>query len=380
MQTGTDMNIHFDTGPLGTGSAFSAPCDVLIARDASDVPDVLAAMQAARDAGHWLAGMASYELGYSFSNKLRDLMPEGRRLPLLQFGVFDAPVASDGPAPEGTTPTISAPQPMWNFERYAAAMATLKDYIAAGDIYQANFTFPMTAKVAGATADLYHALKQRQPVGHGAYVDLGDDVLLSRSPELFFEINNSGMIRTRPMKGTMPRGASPQMDHANKNWLMSSPKNRAENLMIVDLLRNDVGRLAEIGSVKVPKLFSIETYETVHQMTSEVQAQLRDDVDLPELFAALFPCGSITGAPKIRAMQIIAELEEAPREAYCGGIGWMAPDGAMGFNVAIRTLLVGKNGDVRLNVGGGIVHDSTAEAEYEEALWKARFATLVPAT
>ena len=374
------MHIIFDNGPLEAGSAFAAPHAVLTAHEMDEVPAVLAAMEDARTQGHWLAGVAGYELGYEFSGKLRDLMPAGRRVPLLQFGVFDAPVACAGPDAQGTDPTLSAPVPAWDFARYAKAVAALKDYIAAGDIYQANFTFPMTARMTGAPQDLYLALKARQPVGYGAYVDLGDDVLLSRSPELFFEVDADGMIRTRPMKGTMPRGASPQMDHANKNWLMSSPKNRAENLMIVDLLRNDVGRLAEIGSVKVPKLFSIETYETVHQMTSEVQAQLRADITLPDLFAALFPCGSITGAPKIRAMQIIAELEDAPRDAYCGAIGWIAPDGPMGFNVAIRTLLVGKGGDVRLNVGGGIVHDSTAEAEYEEALWKARFATLAPQT
>jgi para-aminobenzoate synthetase component 1 len=374
------MDIIFDKGPLGAGTAFARPHDVLVAHEMDDVPAVLAAMEAARNAGHWLAGMASYELGYAFSGKLRDLMPDGRQLPLLQFGVFDAPVASDGPAAMCTAPTSTTPEPVWGFDRYAAAMATLKDYIAAGDVYQANFTFPMTAQMMGHPADLYAALKIRQPVGYGAYVDLGDDVLLSRSPELFFSVDETGLITTRPMKGTMPRGASPQMDHANKNWLMSSAKNRAENLMIVDLLRNDVGRLAEIGSVKVPKLFSIETYETVHQMTSEVQAQLRPNLTVTDLFTALFPCGSITGAPKIRAMQIIAELEDGPRDAYCGAIGWLSPNGSMEFNVAIRTLLVGQDGDVRLNVGGGIVHDSTAEAEYEEALWKARFATLVPAT
>jgi para-aminobenzoate synthetase component 1 len=275
---------------------------------------------------------------------------------------------------------LTAPVPDWGFDRYAKAMVTLKNYIAAGDIYQANFTFPMSAQMTGAAVDLYHALKLRQPVGYGAYVDLGDDVLLSRSPELFFKVDAAGVITTRPMKGTMPRGASAQQDDANKNWLLASEKNRAENLMIVDLLRNDVGRLAEIGSVKVPKLFSIETYETVHQMTSEVCAQLRPDLTVTDLFTALFPCGSITGAPKIRAMQIIAELENVPRDAYCGAIGWLSPDGPMGFNVAIRTMVVGRDGAVRLNVGGGIVYDSTAEAEYEEALWKARFATLVPQT
>ncbi len=374
------MHINFDNGPIEGGSAFAEPIDVLVANDLDDVSEVLVAMESARADGHWLAGVASYELGYAFSNKLRDLMPRDRRLPLMQFGVYGQPTSSNGPLSCETSPTLSSPKPVWDFDRYAAAMATLKDYIAAGDVYQANFTFPMDATMTGHPADLYAALKARQPVGFGAYVDLGDDVLLSRSPELFFKVDKAGLITTRPMKGTMPRGASPQLDHANKNWLMMSEKNRAENLMIVDLLRNDVGRLAEIGSVKVPKLFSIETYETVHQMTSEVQAQLRSDVTLPDLFAALFPCGSITGAPKIRAMQIIAELEAAPRDAYCGAIGWIAPHGPMAFNVAIRTLLVGKSGDVRLNVGGGIVHDSTAEAEYEEALWKARFAQLAPTT
>lgn len=373
------MDITFDKGPFGIGAAFACPHDVLTAHEADDVPAVLVAMEAARSSGYWLAGMASYELGYALSGKLCDLMPDGRRSPLMQFGVFDAPVASDGPACAGTTPAITAPQAVWGFDQYATALATLKDYIAAGDVYQANFTFPMTAQMTGHPADLYAALKTRQPVGYGAYVDLGDDVLLSRSPELFFSVDKLGLITTRPMKGTMPRGESQQVDLDNKNWLMNSSKNRAENLMIVDLLRNDVGRLAQIGSVKVPKLFSIETYETVHQMTSEVQAQLRPNLSVTDLFTALFPCGSITGAPKIRAMQIIAELEDAPRDVYCGAIGWLSPEGPMAFNVAIRTLLVAKDGGVRMNVGGGIVHDSTAEAEYEEALWKARFVTLVPA-
>ena len=373
------MDITFDKGPFGIGAAFACPHDVLTAHKVDDVPAVLVAMEAARSSGYWLAGMASYELGYALSGKLCDLMPDGRRSPLMQFGVFDAPVASDGPARAGTTPAITAPQAVWGFDRYATALATLKDYIAAGDVYQATFTFPMTAQMTGHPADLYAALKTRQPVGYGAYVDLGDDVLLSRSPELFFSVDKLGLITTRPMKGTMPRGESQQVDLDNKNWLMNSSKNRAENLMIVDLLRNDVGRLAQIGSVKVPKLFSIETYETVYQMTSEVQAQLRPNLSITDLFTALFPCGSITGAPKIRAMQIIAELEDAPRDVYCGAIGWLSPEGSMGFNVAIRTLLVAKDGGVRMNVGGGIVHDSTAEAEYEEALWKARFVTLAPA-
>jgi para-aminobenzoate synthetase component 1 len=177
------------------------------------------------------------------------------------------------------------------------------------------------------------------------------------------------------MKGTMPRGETALQDALNKAHLSGDVKNRAENLMIVDLLRNDLSRIAEIGSVRVPELFHVQTYATVHQMVSRVVGQLRAGTGLADVFAALYPCGSITGAPKVRAMEIIHALEDTPREAYCGTIGWAAPDGRAEFNVAIRTLM--RDGDTAvLNVGGGVVWDSTAESEYEEALWKARYATL----
>jgi para-aminobenzoate synthetase component 1 len=198
--------------------------------------------------------------------------------------------------------------------------------------------------------------------------------LLSRSPELFFRITQDGQIATRPMKGTMPRGTTPQHDASLRMHLACDPKIQAENLMIVDLLRNDISRLCKVGSVKVPELFAIETYATVHQMTSLVTGQLTAEPKVGDVFQALFPCGSITGAPKLRAMEIIRALEPSPRDAYCGAIGWFAPDGRADFNVAIRTLMV-QNGRAHLNVGGGVVWDSTAEAEYEEALWKARYAT-----
>ena len=199
--------------------------------------------------------------------------------------------------------------------------------------------------------------------------------MLSRSPELFFRTSADGVIETRPMKGTQPRSDDPAEDARRKAWLAQDEKNRAENLMIVDLLRNDVSRVAVPGSVKVPELFHVESYATVHQMTSLVRAQLAKGVGFAEIMTALFPCGSITGAPKVRAMEIIHELEHGPRDIYCGSIGWMAPDGRSEFNVAIRTLLV-DGADVTLNVGGGVVWDSTADSEYEEALWKARYARL----
>ena len=365
------MDIIFDKGPLDGGSAFARPHDVLVAHQMDEVPAVLAAMEAARSAGHWLAGMASYELGYMFSNKLRDLMPDGRRLPLLQFGVFDAPQACDGPTLMGTTPTITAPEPDWGFNRYAAAMVTLKEYIAAGDVYQANFTFPMTAQMTGHPADLYSALKIRQPVGHGAYVDLGDDVLLSRSPELFFEVNGSGQITTRPMKGTMLRGASPQMDHANKNWLMSSAKDRAENLMIVDLVRNDLGRVCVPGTITVPELMKIESYAAVFQMVSTVTGELATGRDAFDLLRASFPPGSMTGAPKLAAIELIEQLESVRRGVYAGALGYFDVRGGLDLSVVIRTIVC-KDGHAHLHVGGGIVADSSPEAEYLESLDKAK--------
>jgi para-aminobenzoate synthetase component 1 len=264
------------------------------------------------------------------------------------------------------TPVISRAE-------YASAFARVQDYITAGDVYQVNLTFPLSGETEAGAAALYAGLRRGQQVGHGCLVQAGDFAVLSRSPELFFAVDGAGAITARPMKGTAPRSAAPQEDARLAEELRLSEKNRAENLMIVDLLRNDLSRIAEIGTVKVPKLFEIETYATLHQMTSTVTAQLRP-VGLSEMMAALFPCGSITGAPKIRAMQVIREVEPFARGAYCGAIGWVAPTGAMEFSVAIRTALL-REGRITLNVGGGIVADSQVDAEWEEALCKAGFAS-----
>lgn len=371
--------VIFDEGPLAGGSLFARPLRVIRAGTPQEVPGALAAMEAARGDGLWLAGMASYELGYLYSSKLRDLLPEGRDVPLLEFGVFEGPepagdVLAQADALAGQA-GLSVPEPCVDEATYGAGFAQVKDYIAAGDIYQANLTFPMRAQMTGPALGLYGALRAAQPVPFGVYHDLGGVPILSRSPELFFRVRG-GVIETKPMKGTQPRGANAAEDAQARAFLRSDPKNRAENLMIVDLLRNDISRVAKVGSVHVPELFSVETYATVHQMVSLVRAELLPDVGLAEIFEALFPCGSITGAPKIRAMQILRELEPQPRGVYCGSLGWIAPGGDMEFNVAIRTLTLLGQADVRLNVGGGVVHDSTVDSEYEEALWKARFATL----
>jgi len=211
-------------------------------------------------------------------------------------------------------------------------------------------------------------------VYYGALIDLGGPVILSRSPELFFKVDGEGWIETHPMKGTAPRGETPDEDGAIIAAMLADEKTQAENRMIVDLLRNDISAISEVGTLSVPRLFEIETYPTVHQMVSHVRARLVDGTGLPEIFRALFPCGSVTGAPKMWAMRILAELEAGPRDVYCGAIGYCDPSGPMRFSVAIRTLTLFKDHRAVFNVGGGIVFDSKAEAEYEECLLKARFA------
>tara|TARA_R110002049_G_scaffold117332_4_gene270738 strand:- start:915 stop:2018 length:1104 start_codon:yes stop_codon:yes gene_type:complete len=365
----------FDKGPLRGGTGFLAPRRIIRADTPAAVPGAFAALQEAQAAGHWCAGFASYELGYLGSGKLRDLLPARRGVPLMHFGVFDAPIAhvfDDS----GAEANVSGLTPDWDFEQYRLAFDRVQGFITAGDIYQANLTFGLNGRYTGSPAALYARLRARQAVRHGAYVDLGGPVLLSRSPELFFALDAQGAITAQPMKGTARRGADAAEDVALRDGLRASEKNMAENLMIVDLLRNDISRIAQVGSVQVPALFEIESYETLHQMTSRITAQLVPGCAIAQVFDALFPCGSITGAPKIRAMQILRALECGARDAYCGAIGWIAPDGAMQFNVAIRTLVCHADGRVRLNVGGGVVHDSTAADEYAEALLKARFAVL----
>lgn len=363
-------------GPDGGACLFRDPDEVLVIDHPQQIAPALDLLEARRRAGAWVAGWFSYELGYALEPALAGLMPAARRVPLLAFGIYgDAPRPASGPAPGGQA-RLAPLQPMMSRADYERAFARTRDYIAAGDCYQINVTFPLASRlVAGDPQALYAALARQQPVGFGAFVDFGQGpAILSRSPELFFRLDAKGRIEARPMKGTAPRDPDPARDAALAAGLVGSEKNRAENLMIVDLLRNDIGRIARVGSVRVPELFTVESYDTLHQMTSHVVGELAQPADLVTLLQALFPCGSITGAPKIRAMQIIREVEPYPRGVYCGSIGWMAPDGAACFSVAIRTLTVWPDGEVMLNVGGGIVQDSTAAGEWDEALWKARYA------
>ncbi len=366
------MQILFDHGPDGAACAFGAPERLIVAQEPHEVPAALEALAQAQAAGGWLAGFASYEMGYALEPRLMPFLPAVRRVPLLQFGVYAAP--GRAPAlPDGGA-ALDAFRPLWSEVDYAAAFATVHDYISAGDIYQANLTFSTELRATGAARAVYRALCAVQPVRYGALIEAeGLPAILSRSPELFFRTDTEGRIATRPMKGTQPRSADPAEDARRRAFLQSDEKNRAENLMIVDLLRNDISRICVPGSVQVPELFAVETYETVHQMVSQITGQMQPGTGLSDILRALFPCGSITGAPKLRAMQILAGLEQGARDIYCGTIGWMAPDGRSEFNVAIRTLLL-EGARATLHVGGGVVHDSTASSEYEEALWKTRFA------
>jgi para-aminobenzoate synthetase/4-amino-4-deoxychorismate lyase len=341
---------------------FSDPLAVIKADSAAEVPGALEALEAALGQERHVAGWLGYELGYALEPRLG-----GAAGPLLRLGVFAAP---NGEAPPVTTRAYAGPlRAEWDVGAYAERFATVKDYIAAGDIYQANLSFRARFAFAGEPRALYEQLLAQSGAAHCAYIDYGPHIL-SLSPELFFDLSADGRITVRPMKGTLARGGG--NDPAERAALAASAKDRAENLMIVDLLRNDLSRIAQMGSVEVSNLFQVETYPTLHAMVSTVTARKRADAGMADILRALFPCGSVTGAPKIRAMEILRQLESSPRGAYCGAIGHFAPDGSARFNVAIRTLTVW-GGQGELGIGGGVVQDSRMESEYAECLLKARF-------
>ncbi len=374
---------RFDDAEAALSFALVDPLEQIVAREQSGV---VGAVDRARDAaasGRWVAGYIAYEAAPAFDDALT--VRAGYDGPLVWFGVFGDRVVVEPPnasSPAERGYSVSRWDPAWGADRYAAAFGEVQRHIADGDTYQVNLTFALSAAFSGLADEMYASLVAAQQPRYAAHVWHEDTHLLSVSPERFFAISD-GRITTRPMKGTAPRGRWAVEDEAKRRSLFDSEKDRAENLMIVDLLRNDLGRVAEFGSVVVDELFTIEKYQTVWQMTSEISATLRDDVDLGDVFAALFPCGSVTGAPKARSMEIIADLEEDHRGPYCGAVGFIPPgDGLEGasFNVAIRTAVVDETeGVARYNVGGAITWDSSVESEYEEALTKARVLTGGPA-
>ena len=359
---------------------YRTPSQIFCARTAPELPPVLEALRTAQKAGQHVAGFLAYEAGFVLEAKLIEKLDSKEQpAPLAWFGIFDGfeEVAADAvPAllPDPVGAWLGKVCPKTSLTDYHRAFDRIEDYIAAGDIYQANLTFRAQALYAGNPLALYAAIRPRAAAGYGGVVWTGEDWFLSFSPELFFALRN-GRVTAKPMKGTTTRDRDPARDAALAAEMQSDPKQRAENLMIVDLLRNDISRVAAPASVEVPQLFTVESYPTVHTMTSTVIAQLDAGRDVFDLLRAIYPCGSITGAPKIRAMQIIEEVETAARGIYCGSIGRIDPNGDAAFNVAIRTLHLNEAaGQATLGLGSGVIADSQAEAEWTECLAKGEFA------
>ena len=372
---------------------YRAPVAIVTADRVADVAAALDRVRAATASGLHAAGYLAYEAGAAFvplgspapagaqdtGDDARDVgLPPSRENgePLLWFGLFDryetvADVAALLPDPAGAW--IGAPQPAIDRTDYDRRIAKVLDLIVAGDIYQANLTFAATVPVAGDPAALFARLRASGGAGYGALVDTGDRAILSLSPELFFALDGD-RLTCRPMKGTAARLPDRDADDAAAVALAADPKQRAENLMIVDLMRNDLSRVAVPGSVAVPDLFVVERYPTVHQMTSTVTATLAAGHDAADVIAALFPCGSITGAPKTRAMAIVADVERRARGVYCGAIGRIEAGGDAILNVAIRTLTI-RDGVATIGLGSGIVADSVAADEWAECLAKGAFLT-----
>ena len=367
---------------------FSKPLRVLAVSRLGDIPRLFQEIEDCLHENLFVAGFISFECGYHFQGIAqvgRDLEP---CTPLAWFGAYSNPLVydhrkgcfagtkADFPA-AGPAPAESGDFEIRNVrfeispDEYVGRIGQIKDYIAAGHTYQVNFTDKVRFDFSGSPAALFACLRSKQRVSYSAFLHTGNKQILSFSPELFFRICN-GRIITKPMKGTARRGRGPAEDAAIARWLQGDAKNRSENVMIVDLLRNDLGRVAEVGSVKVDDLFVVERYETLFQMTSTISATLQRGLPIYVLWQSVFPSGSVTGAPKIRTMELISELERNPRGVYTGAIGFFAPGGDAVFNVAIRTIVLdGQCGE--MGVGSGIVFDSVAEEEYAECKLKMDF-------
>jgi para-aminobenzoate synthetase / 4-amino-4-deoxychorismate lyase len=349
---------------------FQEPVRTYSANSLEQVIPLLQSVEAEAHSGFWVALMLSYEAAPAFDAALKT--HPSTNFPLAWASVFDGPSPAD-PFTARDKHEIGPWQLLASRSEFHDGVSRIRELIAKGDTYQVNYTFPLTASFKGDPRGCYLELCKAQRSSYCAYLDLGRYKVLSLSPELFFELSGDS-IRARPMKGTIKRGRWAAEDNQLAKRLMESAKDRAENVMIVDLLRNDLGKVSLPGTVKVAKLFELERYPTLWQMTSTVEGTLRQGVGLTQLMTALFPCGSITGAPKIGTMEIIRELEQYPRNVYTGTIGLIRPGGDCVFNVAIRTLILDSaTSEVTFGVGAGITFDSNAESEYEESLLKSAF-------
>lgn len=346
-------------------SSFTQPIEIITATNIESVPNAFTKIEMALKEGYYVAGYVSYEAAPAFDNSFK--VKEDTSLPLLWFGVFKKKTDAIKKQ-EALSYSISAWKNTISNDRYIQMIEKIRSLISQGSTYQVNFTTRLKAQFEGDRYSFYQQLLRNQSASYSAYLDLENFQILSVSPELFFQVDN-GKIVTKPMKGTIKRGKTLTEDLELRDQLQGSKKDQAENVMIVDLLRNDLGRIAKSGTVHVESLFDIETYPTLHQMTSTITAELEKN-SVFDWFRALFPCGSITGAPKVETMKYIAELEDTPRDVYCGAIGFITPERKATFNVPIRTVII-KDGQATYGAGGGITWESTSTAEYQELNQKA---------
>ncbi|MBC1779386.1 aminodeoxychorismate synthase component I [Listeria booriae] len=365
------MKMQFDFN--GKTQLFSSPEAIIQTDNIEEVTERMQQVEQAIDLGYYVAGYVGYEAAPAFNKHLQTFAPG--KMPLLWFGVFrEMREVAQSEAPILQPPKLDW-QPTTDYASYAKGIHFIRDQIAAGNTYQTNYTIRLESAFAEDDENFYEQLKVAQQADYSAYLSTGRFHILSASPELFFHWKD-GVIKTKPMKGTARRGMTQRDDAKARDWLSASAKNQAENVMIVDLLRNDLGQIAKPGTVKVPHLFDVERYPTVWQMTSTVTAETLPDTHLTAIFEALFPCGSITGAPKVKTMELITQAETSPRNVYCGAIGYVTPDKEAIFNVPIRTVVVDtEEKTAEYGVGGGIVWDSRSGAEYEEVQAKAALLT-----
>ena len=352
---------------------FKNPFQVIEVRKIEDVRTALQDIEAqVREQGRYAAGFISYEASTAFDSAMRTKTTAD--FPLLWFGLYPAPERIQLPKPDFSAYSMGDWAPSIDKPGYFAVISRIKEHIHSGDTYQVNYTFLLRVPFSGDPRHLFLAMVRAQSPGYAAYVDTGQYAICSASPELFFDLRGNRLV-CKPMKGTVRRGRTLEEDESLARWLHQSEKNRAENLMIVDMIRNDLGRVAVAGSVEVEKLFEVERHPTLWQMTSTIRAE--SSTSLTDILAALFPCASITGAPKVRTTRIIADLERTGRNIYTGCIGFIGPEPNAQFNVAIRTAVVDRrNKKVEYGTGGGIVWDSAHKDEYSEAILKARVLTL----
>ncbi|HET6761321.1 MAG TPA: aminodeoxychorismate synthase component I, partial [Gemmatimonadaceae bacterium] len=366
---------HFESFADGRGwnASFSEPIEQRTIYKLDEVIPLLEGAERAASDGFWVALALSYEAAPAFDLALK--VNQSSEFPLGWMGVFEKTSSAELNSIADRPFQISEWTPEISRREYQRAIHAIRDYIESGDTYQVNFTFPLRGSVVGDTFSCFRAVAESQRAAYSAYLDIGSYRILSFSPELFVE-RRGNKLTTRPMKGTLARGRWLEEDSRRTRQLRASLKDRAENVMIVDLLRSDLGKIANTGSVEVTELFAVEALGRVLQMTSTVTAVQKPEVTLVELLRALFPCGSVTGAPKARTMAIIEELERHPRGIYTGAIGFLSPNGDAVFNVPIRTLTVDvRDGAASFGVGGGITWESTPDGEYEECRLKASFLT-----